>query len=144
MSYSIQEIASILGLSPDSFLHRASRLLTDSRELSDPAETLFFALTTKSNDAHQFVPELYKAGVRNFVVSRILPEWGAMGDANFLKVGSPLAALQAIAASHRSKYTIPVIGITGSNGKTVVKEWLYQLLCQGSILSVRPGATTRK
>ncbi len=129
MSYSIQEIASILGLSPESFLPlRISRLLTDSRELSDPAETLFFALTTKSNDAHQFVPELYKAGVRNFVVSRILPEWGAMGDANFLKVGSPLAALQAIAASHRSKYTIPVIGITGSNGKTVVKEWLYQLL----------------
>ncbi len=129
MSYSIQEIASILGFSPESFLpSNIKRLLTDSRELSDPAETLFFALTTKSNDAHQFVLELYEAGVRNFVVSRILPEWGEMDDANFLKVESPLVALQAIAAFHRSKYTIPVIGITGSNGKTVVKEWLYQLL----------------
>ncbi|MGI6572208.1 MAG: bifunctional UDP-N-acetylmuramoyl-tripeptide:D-alanyl-D-alanine ligase/alanine racemase [Fermentimonas sp.] len=129
MSYSIQEIASILSLPPDSFRpSRITRLLTDSRELSDPAETLFFALTTKSNDAHQFVPELYEAGARNFVVSRMLPEWVEMDDANFLKVESPLAALQAIAASHRSKYTVPVIGITGSNGKTVVKEWLYQLL----------------
>ncbi len=129
MSYSIQEIASILGFPPDSFRpSRITRLLTDSRELSDPAETLFFALTTKSNDAHQFVPELYEAGVRNFVVSRMLPEWVEMDDANFLKVESPLTALQAIAASHRSKYSVPVIGITGSNGKTIVKEWLYQLL----------------
>jgi alanine racemase len=129
MSYSMQEIASILGFPPESFLpSRITRLLTDSRELSDPAETLFFALTTKSNDAHQFVPELYEAGVRNFVVSRILPEWGGMSNANLLKVESPLASLQAIAAFHRSKHVIPVIGITGSNGKTVVKEWLYQLL----------------
>ncbi|HHU96886.1 MAG: bifunctional UDP-N-acetylmuramoyl-tripeptide:D-alanyl-D-alanine ligase/alanine racemase [Bacteroidota bacterium] len=132
MSYSIQEIASILGLTPDFFKPSyITCLLTDSRKLSDPAETLFFALTTKSNDAHQFVRELYEAGVRNFVVSRILPEWGEMGDANFLKVENPLAALQTITAFHRSKYTIPVIGITGSNGKTVVKEWLYQLLGPG-------------
>lgn len=129
MSYSIQEIASILRLPPDSFRpSHITRLLTDSRELSDPAETLFFALITKSNDAHQFVPELYEAGVRNFVVSQMLPKWEEMDDANFLEVESPLAALQAIAAFHRSKHAIPVIGITGSNGKTVVKEWLYQLL----------------
>src|SRR5690554_372205 len=131
MSYSIQEISSILNVSPVS-LHpaRITRLLTDSRKLSTPPETLFFALTTKNNDAHLFVSGLYESGVRNFVISRMLPEWKSYTDANFLKVKSPLAALQKIAAHHRSRFDIPVIGITGSNGKTVVKEWLYQLLEQ--------------
>ena len=129
MNYSIQEIASILGTSSVSLpTAPITQLLTDSRKLSVPAETLFFAITTKNNDAHVFVPELYASGVRNFVVAQISPEWKKMEGANFLKVKSPLLALQKIAAHHRSRFTLPVIGITGSNGKTVVKEWLYQLL----------------
>lgn len=129
MSYSIQEIASLLGIVPTSFHPaRITLLLTDSRQLRAPSETLFFALTTKNNDAHLYVTELYESGVRNFVVSRMLPEWKEYTDANFITVKNPLIALQKIAARHRSRYDIPVIGITGSNGKTIVKEWLYQLL----------------
>ena len=129
MIYTIQQIAAILGLQSET-LHPAaiSILLTDSRRLSMPEETLFFALETKNNDAHLFVENLYQLGVRNFVVSRLLPEWKHLTGANFLKVKNSLAALQKIAAHHRAQFTIPVIGITGSNGKTVVKEWLYQLL----------------
>src|SRR5690554_99979 len=131
MSYSIQDISSLLGISPAPVQPaRISRLLTDSRKLTSPSETLFVALATKNNDAHLYVTELYHAGVRNFLVSKIMPEWQNFRDANFLHVKNPLASLQKIAAHHRSRFDIPVIGITGSNGKTVVKEWLYQLLEQ--------------
>ncbi|KUL08594.1 MAG: Alanine racemase, partial [Proteiniphilum sp. 51_7] len=129
MDYTIQQIASILQL-PAKELHPAniSLLLTDSRRLTDPDATLFFALETRSNDGHRYVAELYREGVRNFVVTKMLPEWAAFTKANFLKVKNSLTALQKIAAWHRSRFDIPVIGITGSNGKTIVKEWLYQLL----------------
>lgn len=129
MNYTIQQIASLLQ-QPERMLHPSNirQLLTDSRRLTDPDTTLFFALETRSNDAHRFVADLYQEGVRNFVVTKSLPEWAAFGDANFLLVKNSLAALQKIAAWHRSHFEIPVIGITGSNGKTIVKEWLYQLL----------------
>ncbi len=128
MKYSIQKIASILdamtaGLDDSEI----SILLTDSRQVFFPAETLFFALPTKNNDGHKYVSELYELGVRNFVVSHLSPEWDEL-NANFLVVSNTLAALQRIAAYHRYQFDIPVIGITGSNGKTVVKEWLYQIL----------------
>lgn len=129
MTYSIQQIASILGLKKSDFTSASiSILLTDSRKLSNAPETLFFALVTKNNDAHKFVAELYNAGVRNFVVSGMLSEWKSFTDANFLQVKNTLSALQKIAIFHRNKFNIPIIGITGSNGKTIVKEWLYQLL----------------
>ena len=129
MIYSIQQIAAILGIQSE-ILHPAdiTILLTDSRRLSQPEETLFFAIETRNNDAHTFVGNLYALGVRNFVVTRRLPEWDHFTDANFLKVKNSLSALQKIASHHRAKFDIPVIGITGSNGKTIVKEWLYQLL----------------
>ncbi len=129
MHYSIQQLASILQL-PDKNLHPATitLLLTDSRRLTEPEQTLFFALETRNNDAHRFVTDLYQEGLRNFVVTKKLPEWDEWTDANFLLVKNSLAALQKIAAWHRSRFAIPVIGITGSNGKTIVKEWLYQLL----------------
>lgn len=129
MNYTIQQIATLLQL-PNKHLYPAeiSLLLTDSRRLTHPASTLFFALETRSNDAHIFVSDLYREGVRNFVVTKMLPGWETLTDANFLKVRNSLFALQKIAAWHRSHYEIPVIGITGSNGKTIVKEWLYQLL----------------
>lgn len=103
-------------------------LLTDSRSLSNPSETLFFALVTPHNDGHRYVKELYEKGVRDFVIQHDFPEMHSMPDVNFYRVQNTLAALQEIAAEHRRQFRIPVIGITGSNGKTIVKEWLYQLL----------------
>ena len=105
-----------------------NRLLTDSRSLSFPAEILFFAIETKRNDGHKYIAELYKQNVRYFVVSKILPEFIELSDAFFLQVENTLGALQKLAAVHRASFAMPIVGITGSNGKTIVKEWLYQLL----------------
>ena len=129
MNYSVTEIAKIIG-SKQSALHPASisQLLTDSRSLFYPSETLFFALETPNNDGHKFVSELYELQVKNFVVSKVLPEWKKYKDVNFLVVADTLKALQKLAAHHRRLFDIPVIGITGSNGKTIVKEWIYQIL----------------
>ncbi len=129
MNYSISKIASILGVKNQVFTDiEISVLLTDSRKLSNPQETLFFAIETKQNDAHKFISDLYYSGVRNFVVTKLFPEWKSFAGVNFLQVTNTLQALQKLAAYHRKQFNIPVIGITGSNGKTVVKEWLYQLL----------------
>ncbi len=103
-------------------------LLTDSRSLSFPSGTLFFALKTARNDGHKYIAELYRQNLRYFVVSEMREEFADMPDAVFLTVENTLHALQQIASFHRSRFQIPVIGITGSNGKTMVKEWLYQLL----------------
>ena len=127
MTYSIVTITTLIGAhrigTTDT---RIDWLLTDSRSLVFPEESLFFAIRTQKNDGHRYIPELYARGVRNFVVSQA-PEQPAE-DANYLIVPSPLKALQRLAERHREEFDIPVIGITGSNGKTVVKEWLYQLL----------------
>lgn len=131
MKYDITEIAKIVRA--DFRKNRectVSVLLTDSRSLTFPEETLFFALVTERNDGHRYVLDLYRKGVCNFVVSRIPEHSDEMADANFLVVSDTLQALQALAAAHRRRFKIPVIGIAGSNGKTVVKEWLYQLLCE--------------
>ena len=129
MMYQIKEIAKVISARPAEW-HDAtvSLLLTDSRRLSIPEESLFFALKTKTNDGHRYIKDLYSLKVRNFVVSDILPEYSAMPDANFLVVKDTLRALQRLVTYHRKRFNIPVIGITGSNGKTVVKEFLYQLL----------------
>ena len=129
MNYDIKQIISILGVSQNNFYPSIiSILLTDSRKLSNPSKTLFFALETNNNDAHDFICDLYDSGVRNFVVSKQLPQWKNFQNVNFFKVKDCLHALQKIAIFHRGLFDIPVIGITGSNGKTIVKEWLYQLL----------------
>ena len=129
MKYEIKQIASILGITSNNLNYaEITTLLTDSRKITNPSTTLFFALESKNNDAHNYISELYNSGVRNFVVSKQFDEWRDFKDANFLKVKNCLSALQKLAHHHRSKFDIPVIGITGSNGKTVVKEWLYQLL----------------
>jgi alanine racemase len=103
-------------------------LLTDSRTLSFPEETLFFAIKTARNDGHKYIEELYNKGVRNFVVNVERERALSLKNANFIIVENPLTALQNLAAYHRQQFDIPIIGITGSNGKTIVKEWLYQLL----------------
>ncbi len=112
-------------------------LLTDSRSLSFPEETLFFALTTKRNKGAQYIHDLYERGVRNFVLSSAdeLPDFP---DANLLVVDNPLKALQKLAEYHREQFRIPVIGITGSNGKTIVKEWLHQLLSPDRAIARSP------
>ena len=128
MQYTIGEISKILnatfvGPSPDS---KVTRLLTDSRSLSFPEETLFFAIVTLHGNGHAYIPELYSRGVRCFVVSSA-DAIEACPDANFILVKDTVAALQSLAARHRSLFDIPVVGITGSDGKTIVKEWLYHL-----------------
>lgn len=102
-------------------------LLTDSRKLTSVDTTLFFALKGPRRNGHLFIDELYKKGLRYFVVSQPVEQQNYPG-AVFLKVKNTLHALQQLAAHHRAQFHIDVIGITGSNGKTVVKEWLYQLL----------------
>lgn len=104
-----------------------SYLLYDSRKLSHPPETLFIALKSSRNDGHKYISSLYANGVRNFLVETI-PNDIKLEEANFLIVKNTLKALQEIAAKHRSSFQFPIVGITGSNGKTIVKEWLYSLL----------------
>lgn len=131
MKYSIKEIANILHLPTGNLADEkagVSYLLTDSRSLTFPEDTLFFAIRTNSNDGHSYIASLYERGVRNFVVDNVYGVPSVFNDANFLVVKSPVAALQSIATYHRRRFNIPVIGITGSRGKASVKEWLYQLL----------------
>lgn len=102
-------------------------LQIDSRKITHPAESLFFAIITSHRNGHKYIDEVYKKGVRNFIISEE-PLINNYPEANFIIVVDTLKALQQLAAHHRRQFSIPVIGITGSNGKTIVKEWLNQLL----------------
>jgi len=153
MEYSIKYICSVIGGRWVQFHadDAVGQLLLDSRRLIFPASSLFFALKGPRRDGSRFVSELYKRGVRNFVVGGDwaaaaaagsgaagltrpdaagpgLPGRADMPEANIIAVDDTLAALQALAAAHRREFSLPVIGITGSNGKTIVKEWLNELL----------------
>jgi alanine racemase len=141
MTYSIEKVATLIGARRYGKAETTiGWLLTDSRSLCFPEQTLFFALRTRRNDGHRYIPELYQRGVRSFVVDNLPPSpndkqtlsWEKLAEAypqaNFLRVPSSLAALQRLAERHRDEFSIPIVGITGSNGKTMVKEWLYQLL----------------
>ena len=141
MNYTIEKITTLVGArrigTTDATI---GWLLTDSRSLCFPEETLFFALKTSRNDGHRYIEDLYRRGVRNFVVTTT-PAGLATGsflDANFLVVPSPLAALQRLAERHRDEFNIPIVGITGSNGKTMVKEWLNQLLSPSMMVTRSP------
>ena len=134
MNYELKNIASIIGAktmvndqwSTVNEKRTIDWLLTDSRSLCYPESTLFFALRTDRGNGHHYIADLYQRGVRAFVVSE--EPQGDFPNASFLVVPDTLQALQHLAAHHRSRFDIPVVGITGSNGKTLVKEWLYQLL----------------
>jgi alanine racemase len=128
VKYSIEKISSIVSGS----LHLSNPdhtdilyLLTDSRKIVTPEFSLFFAIKGDRRDGHEFIESLIETGVYNFVISNL----GHISNkkANFIVVDDTLAAMQNLAAFHRTQFNIPVIGITGSNGKTIVKEWLYQL-----------------
>lgn len=128
MSYTIEHIASWLNTKSDiKTPAQIAYLLTDSRRLIYPDTSLFFAITTAQNDGHSYIQELIQRGVNNFVVQQNFDS-SIFSTSNFLKVENVLDALQIIAANHRAQFSYPVIGITGSNGKTIVKEWLHQLL----------------
>ncbi len=137
MIYDIEKITMLIGARRIGSADTQIRwLLTDSRSLCFPEETLFFALKTSRNDGHRYIEDLYRRGVRNFVVER-QPE-KVESDANYLKVPSPLSALQRLAERHRDEFNIPIVGLTGSNGKTMVKEWLYQILSVDRVVTRSP------
>ena len=157
MIYTIEKITTLIGARRIGHTDaKIGWLLTDSRSLCFPEETLFFALRSQRNDGHRYIEDLYRRGVRNFVVS-MSPKLGddrgmnkdfsdpqpsnlegLYQDANFLVVPSPLEALQRLAERHRDEFDIPVVGITGSNGKTMVKEWLYQILAPQMVVTRSP------
>ena len=128
--YKAQDIAAIIGADSkgDVTEHEFQVLLTDSRQLTEPANTLFVALVTDRNDAHQYIYALIQKGVKLFLVNYIPENCVGIEGICFLITANTKKALQTLAAYHRAQYSIPVIGITGSNGKTIVKEWLYQML----------------
>ncbi len=128
MKYQITEINNIIN---GNFLQEnntstITQVCIDTRQISSANQSLFFCLVAR-NDGHQFIENAYQKGIRNFVVSTKI-DTEKYQDANFILVDNTLHALQQLAIYHRQQFNIPVIGITGSNGKTIVKEWLYQLL----------------
>ena len=142
MEYNISEILKIIGSGNRSLIGdgnlKISRLLTDSRSLTYPSETLFFALTTQSGDGHRYLRQLYDKGVKNFVVSAVPDDMKSLEDANFIVTDNPLVALHALAGYHRNRFDVPVIAITGSRGKTIVKEWLNSLLQDDIVITRSP------
>jgi len=129
MNYTISDLATAIRANArivrDS---KVSWLLIDSRSLFFPDESVFFALTTSRNDGHRYIADLYKRGIRHFVLSDTSVNATAYPEANLLFVTDTLVALQQLASFHRGRVGCPILAITGSNGKTIVKEWLWQLL----------------
>jgi len=105
-----------------------SAFIFDSRRVITEKRVLFFAIKSEKNDGHNYIKELIKRGVRNFIITESIQQFQEYKQCNFIQVTNPIAAMQQIAKRHREKFDIPVIGITGSNGKTIVKEWLSFLL----------------
>ena len=140
MLYSIEKVTTLIGARRYGDAEGNIRwILTDSRSVCFPEETLFFAIRSERNDGHRYIADLYRRGVRNFVVEQVPEErLSAYADANFLKVPHAVEALQRLAERHRDEFDIPIVGITGSNGKTVVKEWLYQLLSPSIVVTRSP------
>lgn len=127
MIYTPERIASIIGgrLSGDTPDIEITQLLTDSRQVNFPEKAVFFALRGSRHNGHRYLEELYQKGVRCFVVEQPSP---IFPGAALIETTDSLLALQHLATWHRQQFQLPVIGITGSNGKTIVKEWLFQLL----------------
>lgn len=130
MNYTIKDIAEIIGgklinrRNEDCIIENIS---IDSRNLFIPQNTLFFAIKGERHDGHLFIEELINKGIQNFIVNADY-KINNVFNSNFIVVNDSLSALQKLAAAHRKSFSYPVIGITGSNGKTIIKEWLSQLL----------------
>ncbi len=128
VSQLLQKISSNRNLCPQPDLEIYS-LAYDTRKIRIGINSLFFALIGQ-RDGHQYITDAYHLGVRSFVVSATDLDIRNFPNANFIWVEDTLAAIQQLAAFHRNHFEYPIIGITGSNGKTVVKEWLYSMLSQ--------------
>jgi alanine racemase len=135
---SVRQVSSIVGgefrapeVTPEIFI---SSIAIDSRTIFDPESSLFFALKSERNDGHRYLADLVHAGVRAFVVSDYSKEFLKYTNCSFVVVPDTLKALQKLAAWNRSQFDIPVVGITGSNGKTIVKEWLFELLHNHAVI----------
>lgn len=137
----LQEIHQVIGGEMVQYRHNADieTLSIDSRKTGSAAHVLFLAIKGSRHDGHDYVIDLYNAGVRNFVVERQV-RLEALPDANVLMVPSSVNALQDIGAFHRARFSIPVVGITGSNGKTIIKEWLSQMLSPDKVIVKNPGS----
>jgi alanine racemase len=135
---SVQKIAAVLAGELSSRENQSdyqiSSISIDSRTIFDPESTLFFAIKSERNDGHRYIADLIHLGVRVFVVSDYPEEFLKLEACFFIVVPDTLKALQKLAAWHRSQFHIPVVGITGSNGKTIVKEWLFDLLQNRSVI----------
>ncbi|GAB2796795.1 bifunctional UDP-N-acetylmuramoyl-tripeptide:D-alanyl-D-alanine ligase/alanine racemase [Rhabdobacter roseus] len=135
---------SLIETPPSHLATTARYLLTDSRQLTFPEQSIFFAIRGERHDGHHYLPELYQRGLREFVVeeSALTPELeaqiAAWPHARVWVVPSSLRALQQVATQHRKRFDLPVVGITGSNGKTIVKEWLAQLLAPSERVAASP------
>ncbi|MGO1785918.1 MAG: bifunctional UDP-N-acetylmuramoyl-tripeptide:D-alanyl-D-alanine ligase/alanine racemase [Sphingobacterium sp.] len=126
----IQSISEVLQTKPLILADQTqliSELAYDSRKINHPDHSLFFALTA-TRDGHDFIPDAYQRGVRNFIVAHLTHFLSDCRDVNVIVVANPLEAMQTIATAHRQLFRHPIVGITGSNGKSIVKAWLFQLL----------------
>jgi len=123
---------------------QAIYLLTDSRQLSFPQQSIFFAIKGERHDGHQFLTELYQKGVREFVIEAfsftdsLKEEFVKWENVRIWVVSSSIKSLQKTVIAHRNRFSIPVVGIVGSNGKTIVKEWLVQLITPGQRVAASP------
>lgn len=115
-------------------------LSIDSRKATATPGTLFFAIAGERHNAHRFIHEIYQRGIRQFIVEQPVDGVEQLSDANIIQVPSSIQALQRLVAFHRSQFSIPVIGITGSNGKTIIKEWLFQMLSKKLNVVKNPGS----
>ena len=137
--YTPTEIASMMGAEFEQrSSNKLSTLIIDSRLVFNPLESIFFALKGSRHDGHFFIDEMYNKGIRNFVVNNYYQISENHNDANFYKVEYVLDALQKLTSAHRKKFKVPVLAITGSNGKTIVKEWLSQIIGDKEFLTKSP------
>jgi len=127
----------LLLLSKDSLINS---ICIDSRKATDLDSTIFFAIAGERHDGHEYLESLYRSGLRQFVVERTMGDLRRFEGANILLVSSSVGALQALASFHRRLFSIPVIGITGSNGKTIIKEWLWQAISKSKAVVKNPGS----
>jgi len=138
MAYTFSQLAEAIGAKHSGKSdYKVDRLLIDSRSLVQPEGTLFIALKTANNDGHKYIAELYQRGIRMFLINNGF-DTKNYKDASFIIVSETLKALQGIVTWHRKHFEIPVLAITGSNGKTIVKEWLYQLLSPDKMIVRSP------
>lgn len=119
--------------------HEIRYLITDSRKAVTSDKSLFFAIQGVRHDGHDHIESLYQLGIRSFIVEKEI-DTKKFPLGNFIKVTSSISALQSIAAQHRKDFSYPVVGITGSNGKTIVKEWLFQMVATDYKCIKNPGS----